>query len=125
MKIKQGDTLLPHATKANLIGHSAKSDGHLIYQPGFQNVSVERNTVFHMGEMSKLSPTFPSEHPRVSTYKRMQSLSQKSILMPKPPMCDLHSQPGEQGQIKEIIDSTLEKDLEGLQPSQQGVIEID
>ena len=69
MKIKQGDKLLPLPTKAKWIGHSTQSDGHVIYQPGSQKVTVERNFVFDMGEKPKLSPVIPSDDPKVSMSK--------------------------------------------------------
>ena len=49
VKIKQDDKLLSRAKKAKWIGHSSQSDGHCIYWPETQQVTVERNIIFNMG----------------------------------------------------------------------------
>ena len=72
VKIKHYDKLAHWATRAKWIGHSSQSDGHLIYWPSRQNVSVEWNVIFDTGKKVKLSSTSPSEEPKVSTSKNRQ-----------------------------------------------------
>lgn len=100
--------------KAKWLGHSVQSDGHCIYWPDSQKVSVKRNIVFNMKEIPKLTPIIFSEDPKVSTYKRRQNLLQKTILSPMTPTCNLPSQPSKEGQIKEIFDFFPLLDFEDL-----------
>ena len=118
VKIKQGDKLSSRATKAKWIRHSAQSDGHCIYWPGAQKVSVERNIIFDTEERLKLSPILPSEDQKVSITKRAQSVPQKPFQAPPMPAGNLLSQPSREGWIEEIDESTPEQDFEDLQPSQ-------
>ena len=60
VKIKQEDKLLLRAKKAKWIGHSAQSDGHCIYWPETQRVTVKRNIIFDMGEKFTVPPILPS-----------------------------------------------------------------
>ena len=75
IKIKQDDKVAHHTTKVMWIGYSSQSDEHLIYWPSMHKVSVERNLTFDREEKVKLSPTLPSDEPRVPT------VAQKTISM--------------------------------------------
>ena len=122
VKIKQDDKLANQATRAKWIKHSSQSDGHLIYWPSRQKVSVERNVIFDTGEKVNLSPTSPSDEPKVSTSKKPTIVPPIVPSVPSTPVRDSLSQPSGEGQIKDIIEPGPEQELEDLQPSQRPTI---
>ena len=79
---------------------------------------MERNLIFNRGEKVKLSPTLPSDEPRVSTSKKPTVVPPIVSQVPSTPVHDSFSQPSGKGQIKEIIEPSPEHKLEDLQPSQ-------
>ena len=78
--------------------------------------------IFNIREKIKLSPTSPSEEPKVSTSKKLMIVPPIVPSVPSIPMCDLLSQPNGEGQIKEIIEPGPDQELEDLQPSQKPTI---
>ena len=97
------------------------SDGHLIYWPSAHKVSVERNLIFDR-EKIKLSPTLPSNEPRVPTSKNPTVVPPIVPQVPSTPAHDSLSQSSGEGWIKEIIKPSPEHELEDLQLSQRPTI---
>ena len=83
---------------------------------------MERNLIFNRGEKVKLSPTLPSDEPRVPTSKKPTVVPPIVPHVPSTPAHDLLSQPSGEGRIEEIIEPSPEHKLEDLQPSQRPTI---
>ena len=62
VKIPQGDKLLAQAKIAKWMGHSSQSDGHCIYWPDSQMVTVERNIHFDLAKEPSLAPILPNHN---------------------------------------------------------------
>ena len=122
VKIKQDDKLAHQATKAKWIGHSSQGNGHLIYWPSRNKISVERNIVFNTGEKVKLPPTSPSDESKVPMSKKLTITPPIVPSIPSTPGCDLLSQPSGKGWIEEIIEPGPEQELEDIQLSQRPII---
>ena len=108
VKIKQYDKSAHQATKAKWIGHSSPSNGHLIYWPSRQKVSVERNVIFNTREKVKLSPNYLLHHHlkilKVSMSKKPTIVPPIVLSVPSTPVCISLSQPSGKGRIEEIIE---------------------
>ena len=119
VKIRQDDKLANWATRVKWIGHSAQSDGYLIYWPNRHKISVEWNIIFDTGEQVKLSPTPLTNESKVATTKKLMVVPPIVPQIPSIPMCNTLSQQGGKGQIEEIIKPGPKEELEDLQPSQK------
>ena len=75
-----------------------------------------------MGDKVKLPPISTTEKQMVSTQKKPTSMSPNVPSVPLIPAHDLLSQPSGEGRIEEIIEPSLDCEIEDLQPSQEPII---
>ena len=78
--------------------------------------------IFDTGENVKLSPISPSEEPKVPTSKKLRIVPPIVPSVPSALVCDLLSHQDGKGQIKVIIESDPEHELEDLQLSQRPIV---
>ena len=62
VKIPQGDKLSAWAKIAKWIGHSSQSDGHCIYWPDSQKVTIKRNIHSDMAKELSFAPILPNDN---------------------------------------------------------------
>ena len=86
---------------------------------GLSEGFYQKKYSFEYGRKAHINSCFTFWRTQSSTYKRSRNIQQQPKLLPQTSACDLFSQPNEESQIQDLIETIPERYFEALQPSQR------